>query len=188
MGELYPIERRYRVREVYTIFYYPLDYGISIVRDGSISVADKILSVSRECDSSIVDSFTIYRYDRIFIVKHGIYFLPCEEEYSKEDLFLTVLTLNHSHLAIIDWIYLTHESVFILPSYFLNEFLENLIERYYISGNKEKWSLFLALERLEEKEKRRFGWRKPYLSEIFKKEIQEIEESFKKRKKEILEN
>jgi hypothetical protein len=187
MGELYPIEKRHRMREVYTIFYYPLDYGIAIVRDESLPVADKILSVSRECDALIGNSFTIYKYDRIFVVKHKIY-LPCENGIYKEDLFLTVLTLNHRHLAIIDWIDLTCESVFILPSYFLNDFLESLIERYYVSGNKEKWFLSLALERLEEKEKRRFGWGNSYLSEIFKKEIQEIEENFKKRKKEILES
>jgi hypothetical protein len=170
--------------EFYSIFYFPLDYGIVIAKDKNIPVADKILSVYREgvieVDDSIAIDFTIYRYDRIFIVKHEIDFLCSIKKTYKEDLFLTVLRSNHDHEVIIDWIDLTRESVFILPSYFLNEYLENLIERYHIDENKEKWFLSLPQENLEKKEKRRFGCEFSYLREIFQKELQELEESLKK--------
>jgi hypothetical protein len=134
---------------VYTIYYYPVCYGERIVRDENLPIVDKIFSITKEgLDGDVFKliNFTVYRWDRIFIVKHSVGFL---HEATEEDLFLTVLTVDHKRIAIVDWIDLTCMSVFILPSYFLSDYLENLI--------KKGWRLFLVFQNDIEKEKRRFG-------------------------------
>jgi hypothetical protein len=158
---------------IHTIFYYPILYGENYARDESLPLADKILSIRRE---SVGEGFyidcTIYRWDRIFIVKHEVYhslFWTGKKDlfFDKESLFLTVLRSNDKLLAIVDWVDLTRMSVFILPSYFLNEYIESLVRRGGL--------VFLPYEDEIRKIKRRFGFDFPYLKNVFKDEWEKIE-------------
>lgn len=155
--------------KVHAIFYYPIDYAISIVRDESLLVVDKVFSVakegSREEGCWSVD-FEIYRWSNFFIVKHTVDF-SCSYKTSKEDIYLTVLTSNDGHIAIVDWVDLTRSSVFTLPSYFLNEYVESLVRR--------GWFVFLARDDELMKKKRRFGFDFSCLRDVFQEEWAEIE-------------
>jgi hypothetical protein len=105
-------------------------------------------------------------------VKHEVnYSLLLADEkdlfFGEESLFLTVLRSNDKLLAIVDWVDLTQMSVFILPSYFLNEYIESLVKR--------GWLVFLPHEDEIRKMKRRFGFDFPYLKNVFKDEWEKIE-------------
>ena len=170
--------------DVYTIFYYPVDYGIELAKDRNIPVADEILYLNRrvekkickECLMECFQSFVIYRVDQKFIVKNSTHFTAEELRFDKDYLFLTVLTKNHQPVAIIDWINLFWETVFILPSYFLNVFVYNLMR----NGDFDFFSL--ASENFYNKEKRRFGFGRGYLGQVFKKELEELEIKIKEKK------
>ena len=83
-------------------------------------------------------------------------------------MFLTVLTVNKKHVAIVDWVDLSRMSVFILPSYVLNDYLTSLIKR--------GWSVVLSFEDEVEKRKRRFGFNFSCLRNVFKEEWEELKE------------
>jgi hypothetical protein len=85
---------------------------------------------------------------------------------SKEDLFLAVLKKNHEIVAIIDWINLLYESVYIMDSGVLDMYLA------YLINQGDMWTL--ASEDLIKKEKRRYGWGRPYLKEVFKAEWEKL--------------
>jgi hypothetical protein len=62
---------------VCTIFYYPVVYGEGIVRDESLPLVDKVLSVVKERLSGDIFksiSFSVYRWNDVFIVKHSVNF------------------------------------------------------------------------------------------------------------------
>jgi hypothetical protein len=160
--------------KAHAIFYYPIDYAIRIVRDESLPVVDKVISVAKESsgdDSFWSVDFEIYRWSNFFIVKHTVDF-SCSYKYSKEDIYLTVLTSNDGHLAIVDWVDLVRSSVFTLPSYFLNEYIESLVRR--------GWFVFLSQEDELWKKKRRFGFDFSCLRDVFQEEWVEIERLEKK--------
>lgn len=160
--------------KAHAIFYYPIDYAISIARDESLPVVDKVICVakegSREEGCWSVD-FEIFRWSNFFIVKHTVAF-SCSYKPSKDDIYLTVLTSNEGHLAIVDWVDLVRSSVFTLPSYFLDEYIANLIRR--------GWFVFLSQEDELKKRKRRFGFDFACLKDVFQEEWAEIERLEKK--------
>jgi hypothetical protein len=158
--------------DVYATFYYPVVYGESLVLDESLPLVDKVLSVKKgglggDIFKSI--SFTIYRWDNVFIVKHSVDFL---HKVSEEDLFLTVLTVNHKKVAIIDCVDLTRGSVFILPPYLLDDYLASLI--------RKDWAVFLTPESEVDKKKRRFGFNFSCLKNRFKEEWKGLKDGDKK--------
>jgi hypothetical protein len=85
---------------------------------------------------------------------------------SKEDLFLAVLKKNQEIVAIIDWINLLYESVYIMSSGVLDGYLA------YLINQGDMWTL--ASEDSIKKERRRYGFGRSYLREIFKEELEKL--------------
>jgi hypothetical protein len=157
--------------EIYSVSYYPFEDGIEIVRKKDLPVIDEVLYVDRREEKAepnlVFSCFVIYRFNRVFVVRRSIFFAPDMDLIgSKEDLFLAVLKKNQEIVAIVDWINLLYESVYIMDTGFLNGYLAYLINQGDI------WTL--ASEDLIKKERRRYGCRIPYLKEVFKAEWEKL--------------
>jgi hypothetical protein len=157
--------------EIYNISYYPFEAGLEIARRRDLPVIDEVLYVDRreeEAEPNLVFScFVIYRFNRVFVVRRSIYFAP-EKSWigSEEDLFLAVLMKNQEPVAIVDWVNLLYDSVYMMDSCYLDRYLT------YLINQGELWTL--ASEDLIKKERRRFGDRVPYLKEVFKAELEKL--------------